>query len=132
VKIETEACGRIRRRGQRPPGADGVQRAEVQPEHLPVEEEKGAEGLGLGRGRHVSLDRQVGEEVFYLGTAEGGGVAESFGRPVEADVLFNPADVAAFRFQGQAAETGDVADFIEQLHGGFLPAGADYPGRGHG
>jgi hypothetical protein len=42
---------------------------------------------------------------------------------VEADVRFDPAGVAAVGFQGEPAQTGDVADLVEELHGGFLPRG---------
>jgi hypothetical protein len=51
------------------------------------------------------------------------GVAEARRSLVGADALFDPADVAALGWESQAAEAGDVANLVGQLHGGFLPQG---------
>ena len=101
-------------------GAKGVHVAEIEVEHVTVEEEEGGEGLILGTGRDAALHGEEGEEALDLLGAHRVGMAEAVGRFVEADVLFDPADVAALGFQGQAAEAGDMAHLVKQFHGRFL------------
>jgi hypothetical protein len=50
-------------------------------------------------------------------------VTKTLGGLVEANVRFDPAEVARFGFQGEAAQAGDVADLVEELQGGFHPRG---------
>ena len=90
-------------------------------ENVAVEEKEGGEGLALGAGRHMALHGEEGEEALDLLGAHRVGVAEACGRLVETDVLFDPSDVGAFGFQGEAAQAGDVTDLVEQSHGGILP-----------
>ena len=51
-------------------GANGVEGAEVEVEHVAVEEEQGGEGLVLGARRDVLVDGEVGEEPLDLGGAQ--------------------------------------------------------------
>ncbi len=94
-------------------GAEGINVPEVEMEHVAVEEEQGREGLVLRAGRDAALHGEEGEEALDLLGAHRVGMAEALRRFVEADVLFDPADVAALGVQGQAAQTGDVAHLVE-------------------
>jgi len=102
-------------------GAEGFDVTEVEVEHIAVEEEEGGESLVLRAGRHPALDGEVRKEAFDFLGARRVGMAEARRHLVEADVLFDQAEVAALGFEGQAAEAGDLAAFVEQLHGRFLP-----------
>lgn len=86
----------------------------------------GGECLILGAGGDAAFDGEVGEKSFDLGAAHDVRVAEAVGRFVEANVLLDPTGVAAFGFEGKAAQTGNATNFIEQFHGGILPARAYY------
>jgi hypothetical protein len=104
-------------------GADGVEGLEVEAQDVAIEEEQGGQGLVLGAGPDVALGGQVGEEGFDLGGAEGGRMAEGGADLAEADVLFDPAEVALFGALGEAFDAGDLAGLVEELHGRFLRHG---------
>jgi hypothetical protein len=57
----------------RPEAVDGAR--ELLLEHLPVEEQKRAKGLGLGGGRHSLLYSQVGKKRFNFRDIHGLGMA---------------------------------------------------------
>ena len=43
--------------------------------------------------------------------------------------MLDPSDVTAFGGEGEATEPRDVADLLQEFHGGFLPTGPGYPAR---
>ena len=92
--------------------------------NVAVEEKQSSEGLVLGAGGDVTVDGQMGEESFDLGGAHVDGVAEAFRSLVEADVLLNPAEVALFGAEGEAANAEGLTDLFEELHGNLLSMGA--------
>jgi hypothetical protein len=103
-------------------GAGGVERAEVDVQHVAGEEEPGAEGLVLRPGPDVLRDGEVGEETLDVGGAELERVAPAVRALVEAEELLDPAEVTLLRPQSVALEEEGVADLIEELLVGLFPA----------
>ena len=87
-------------------------------EHLSVEEDQGIEGLVLGRGRHVAIRREVGQEGPDVVLIEVAGM----GRVVEADEAGDPADVRLFRVAAVLAALADLPHLVEELGGLVLKA----------
>ena len=97
--------------------------AELDPEHLFVEEEEGIEGLVLGRGGHVAVRRQVVQkvpDVVFVKVAGMGGV-------VEANEAGDPAGVRLFRVITVLAAPADLPHLVEKL--GRLVCGAGHEQR---
>ena len=76
-----------------------------------VEEEQGAEGLVLGGGGQVLLDRQMGQEGddFGLGHLEGMPLA------MEQDESLRPVDVGVLGADAVMQSPGGLADLVQQL-----------------
>ena len=71
---------------------DAVEPGKVDLQHVAVQEQEGAQGLVLGRGRDVAAHGQRGEEAGDLWGAHLGRVALA----VEEDVALDPRDVGVF------------------------------------
>ncbi len=79
------------------PGADGFQVEGVQllPQHFAIEEQEGAEGLRLRRGRDLFRDGQVDQKGADFGRAHVAGMA----LVVEEDKTAHPSQVSLFGTQ---------------------------------
>jgi hypothetical protein len=97
-------------------GACGMEVTDVALEHVPIEEKEGGQSLILRAGGDVTLHGEVSEELFDLGSPQAVRVAEALSRPVEADEVVDPPDVALFRVDGEMADASDGADLIEEFH----------------
>jgi hypothetical protein len=99
--LEHPAHLRAREHDGEPRGAlrahDDVQPRQIDLQHLLVEEQEGAQGLVLGRGSDLPIDRDRGEELRDVRGTHLGGVA----LVVEDDEAPDPGDV---RLLGAAAE----------------------------
>jgi hypothetical protein len=83
-------AGQHRGKPFRPPRAnDAVDPWQRLTQHGPVEEEQGGKCLGLSGGRHVAIDRKVGQECLDLRTAHIGGMPLA----VEQDVAPDPCNI---------------------------------------
>jgi hypothetical protein len=82
-------------------------------EHVPVQEQEGAEGLVLGRGGHVLIDSQMGQKSLDLGSAHVGGMA----LVMEQDIACDPADVGLLRTDRVVLEADRITDLVEQPFG---------------
>jgi hypothetical protein len=80
-----------------------------------VEEHPGIHGLVLGRGRDVSLHRQVGQEGLDL--RFGGEEVGAGPHPVETGEPFAPFHIGALGMIGVVVQTEYLAYFIEQFRG---------------
>ena len=82
-------------------------------EHLPIQEEEGAESLILGGAGDVFLHGQVGQECFYFGSAHFGRMAHA----VEKDVALDPVDVGLLGADRAMLEADGVANLIQKFFG---------------
>ena len=80
-------------------------------QHVVVHEQDGAEGLVLGGGADVSVDGQVGEELFDFGYAHLGGMAFM----VEEDKAFAPLHVRLFGADRVMFEADFGAQLVKQF-----------------
>ena len=80
------------------------------PQQIVFQEEKGAQGLVLGRRRYVPVDRERGQESGDFGCAHLGRVAPA----VEEDVPADPRDVGLLRAAAVVARPDRVTDAIQQ------------------
>ena len=97
-------------------GAQGIDRSQILVQHLAVEEQRGAEGLILGRGVDVLPHRQVGERGFDFRRAHFVGMALA----VEEDVARDPGDVGLFRAVGVVFQAQGVAHLVQKSLGCWL------------
>ena len=81
-------------------------------EHVLVEEDERIHGLVLGRGGHLAISGQVGEEGFDLLFAVPKVVPGL--HVVVTDIAFDPIPVAAFGMDGIVTSPHEVAHFIKQ------------------
>jgi hypothetical protein len=91
-------------------GDDLVQPRQLDAEHLSIEEQQRRLGLVLRRGRHRTIDRQVGEEGGHGVGAEPRRMALA----VEKDVAPRPVHVRLLRAQRVVAQPQRVAQPVEQ------------------
>jgi hypothetical protein len=90
---------------------DDFQLVERPAEHLLVEEQQGAEGLGLGGGGHPAVDRQVGQEGVDLRLGHLPGVADA----VEQDEPPGPVVVGVLGSDRVVADPQGRPQPVEQL-----------------
>ena len=76
-----------------------------------VEEQEGREGLGLGRGRDLFMNSEMGEEGFDLWCAHGGGVAQF----MEADEALVPMGIGFLGADGVSAQADGLAEAVGEL-----------------
>ena len=92
-------------------GAEGMQVAERDAEDFPVEEQKGRESLGSGRGRVLLMGSEMGEEGFDLWGAHGGGVAQF----MEADEALVPMGMGFLGADGVSTQADGLAEAVGEL-----------------
>ena len=73
---------------------DAIEPGKIDLQHVPVQEQEGAQSLVLGGGGHVAVDRQGGEETGDLGRTHLGRMALGV---EEEDVPLDPRDVGVLR-----------------------------------
>ncbi len=93
-----------------PPGPQGIEPGQCDPQHLLIQEEQGVEGLVLRAGRDMAVGRQVGQEALDLRGSQGGGVAQA----VKADVALGPVGIAVFGARRELADAASAAEAVEQ------------------
>ena len=86
-----------------------AQSAQRTVEHCRIKEQKGAEGLGLGRGGDLPLGRQMGEKGGDFGFAEIAGMAGA----VVADEAENPAAVNPLGPRAKSPNPGLIMDGLQ-------------------
>jgi hypothetical protein len=97
-------------------GAQGTDRSQILVQHLAVEEQRGAEGLILGRGVDVLLHRQMGERGFDFRRAHFVGMALAVEEEVAAR-RSDPLDVHLFRAAGVVFQAQGVAPLAQKSPG---------------
>jgi hypothetical protein len=102
----------------RTPCPHRVEAAEVDLQHLLVQEHQGIEGLVLRAGRDLPVHGQVGEELLHLGGAH----RARMPLVVEVDEARDPLDVALLRAPRIVANAQHLVDLVEQ-------AGRSGPGQ---
>jgi hypothetical protein len=75
---------------------DAIEPGQVGLQHVPVQEQEGAQGLVLGRGGHPAVDRQRGEEAGDLRSPHLRGMALGV---EEEDVALDPRDIGLLRLR---------------------------------
>jgi hypothetical protein len=97
---------------------DPVEPRQVDLQHVPVQEQEGAQGLVLGGGGHPAIDRQRGEEAGHFRGAHLGRMALG---AEEEDVALDPRDVGLLGAPAVVASAQGGANAVEEAR----------PGRGH-
>ncbi len=110
----------------RPLGAhEPLEQADVALQDVPVQEDQGAQGLGLCRGADALLHREVRQERVELLLPHVGGVAD----PVEEDVAPDPVHVGLLGSLAVVARPNRLANPVEELRLGRHDLSLAVPSR---
>jgi len=91
--------------------------AEVDPQHLGIQERQRSEGLVLRACGDVPSGGEVGQELFHFPSPQAGRVTPDRAVPVEADVLVDLAEVTLLGAVGVVLDAERLPDLVEELHG---------------